>query len=185
MHKIHIDFTGFSPGETDRFIAVLFDYLKKEPEEISLEIRRENTIESFIEVPFPVSAAFRSSGSIPGNTPGTFKDHYLSGADVSPSLTSLKLPMNQVLYVLSDRHYCDFHTVSGTCRTRMNFCEAEKLLPQKLFLNCNRGILLSMAHIKGHTADSFIMSDGSCFSIRTKHKKEIIRQYESFRFLHG
>lgn len=156
MQKLQINFSGYSPKETDRLIAVLFQYLKAEKSEIHLEL---GTSKGYI-VHFPVSSC-------------------------SAEPVFFSIPANSILYVTSDRHYCDFHLKSGVRRERMNFGSVKTFLPQEEFVECNRGVLLSLNNIDEQTADAFVMSDGAHFSIRTKHKKEIIRKYESYRLLHG
>lgn len=98
--------------------------------------------------------------------------------------TLMGIPADKILYVTSDRHYCFFHLTDSIRKVRMNFRDVLRLLEGQPFLSCNRGVLLSMNHITEYRDGSFVMRDGARFSPRTKHRKEIIRQYESYRILH-
>lgn len=153
MHKLRIDPDGFSPGATDHLIESIYSFLKDEPDEIYLEIVR------------PYARTLR----IPVSPDSTGQSRFI------------EIPLRQILYAVSDRHYCEIRTTHGTRRFRIPFREIRCKLPDDLFLTCNRGVILSMPHIREQTGDFFIMSDEARFSLHIRNKKEIIRQYERFR----
>lgn len=95
------------------------------------------------------------------------------------------LAADRILYVCASGHYCLFTMQTGGRKIRMRFADVRRLLPQEEFLDCNRGVLLHMPAIRCREGNSFRMKDGALFPIRSRHKKEIIQQYEHYLLLHA
>lgn len=95
------------------------------------------------------------------------------------------LPTDRILYVCASGHYCLFTMQAGVRKVRFRFDDVRRLLPQEEFLDCNRGVLLHMPEISCREGNGFRMKDGTLFPIRSRHKKEIIQQYEHYLLLHA
>lgn len=100
-------------------------------------------------------------------------------------LSGLRLCTEKILYITSDRHYCNIRMEGGTKRVRAAFREICPLLPADEFLECNRGILVRIPAVAALDRNTIIMKDGMCFPIRVRQKKEILLQLRQYRFLHS
>lgn len=97
---------------------------------------------------------------------------------------SVQLPVNRILYILSDNNYATFQMTDAVVyRYRISFRSICELTEEfGCFLNCNRGILLNMEHIAREEADVYVMENGERFPIRRADRASIKNIYHNYQF---
>lgn len=66
-----------------------------------------------------------------------------------------------------------------------NFSQVEqKLMTQKNFLVCNRGVILNMDKVLRFDKDSIEMLDGAHLPVRQKDKSSLFAQFTQYQFRH-
>lgn len=59
----------------------------------------------------------------------------------------LRIPVWEILYVESERHYLIYHTMNQDIKVRKTMTEAERELTPLHFAKCNSGFLVNMRHV--------------------------------------
>lgn len=93
----------------------------------------------------------------------------------------LRIPYDQICYVISDGHRTIFTLDRESRSFRISFSEAAAALKGDEFLDCSRGVLLNMNHICKVQGDCFIMDDGTSFPVRRSGRRQILQQFEAYR----
>lgn len=105
--------------------------------------------------------------------------------DVRIARQTVQLPLRKIHYALSQNHFVRVVTDDGECRAVENFSQVEqKLMTQKNFLVCNRGVILNMDKVLRFDGDSIEMLDGAHLPVRQKDKSSLFAQFTQYQFRH-
>lgn len=105
--------------------------------------------------------------------------------DVRIARQTVQLPVHKIHYALSQNHFVRVVTDDGECRAVENFAQVEqKLMTQKNFLVCNRGVILNMDKVLRFDGDSIEMLDGARLPVRQKDKSSLFAQFTQYQFRH-
>lgn len=104
--------------------------------------------------------------------------------DFDSGKQSVHLPLNKIVYILSDNNYTIFGMENGReYRYRISFSNILGMLNEiNFFLHCNRGIILNMNHIVAEEQDTYKMKDGQRFPIRKLDRNAIKHIYHDYQF---
>ena len=80
----------------------------------------------------------------------------------------VKINYKDILYIVSDKNYCDIHTIDKKHTTRRTIADYASLLHRPEFLQARRGTIINAQHIKSHSRRSITMRDN--------HQVQISRQ---------
>ena len=105
--------------------------------------------------------------------------------DVRIARQTVQLPLHKIHYAVSQNHFVRVVTDDGECRAVENFTQVEqKLLLQKNFLTCNRGVILNMDKVLRFNGDCIEMLDGARLPVRQKDKTSLFAQFTQYQFRH-
>ncbi len=95
------------------------------------------------------------------------------------------VPLNRILYAVSEDHYIVFHFMDGTLeplRVRIGISEAEKLLQDSRFLRVSRSYIINMDYVEDLLDAVFQMQDGTEIPMGRRGRSELRTAYESYIF---
>lgn len=83
----------------------------------------------------------------------------------------------------TDGHYVQFHLSNTVLRVRMTFAEASALLsPYPRLLECFRGCIINLDHIRQADELNFIMDNGERVPLRRKEHRRLLQIYSDYIF---
>ncbi len=96
----------------------------------------------------------------------------------------VSLPKSKIRYAEVREKYCHIFSTDGQEYVfRSSFSQLIEKLDEPCFLQCHRSFIVNMDYIKTMEKNDFMLEDGTLIPIRTNSRTEIVRQYESYRFL--
>ena len=93
-----------------------------------------------------------------------------------------RIPVNNITFCDIDEHYSQIHLCSGqVIRVRMTFIEITALLaPYQQFLECYRGCIINMDHVKIVEEMNFLMDTSERVPYRKKERHIIRKKYSDY-----
>jgi len=95
----------------------------------------------------------------------------------------LQIPFSKILYADTANRIVRLHLENSTLEVGRDFYSTvDPLLDDSRFIECYKGIVLNMEHIKRQTDDDFILKNGEKIPISKRKKKDFIRIYTEYTF---
>lgn len=91
--------------------------------------------------------------------------------------------VDDIVYCDTDGHYVQFHLTNAMLRVRMTFAEASALLcPYPELLECYRGCIINLDHIRQADELNFFMDNGERVPLRRREHRRLLQIYSDYVF---
>jgi DNA-binding LytR/AlgR family response regulator len=122
--------------------------------------------------------------SDPGATPGMRDEKQIQSGnwfiEVKSNRTTIKVSLDDILYIESLKDYAKVVTVTRTIITKQPISSFETMLPMHDFIRIHRAFIVSLAKIESHTHGEIGINNGHLPVGRT-YKNELIKKLKTRR----
>ena len=96
---------------------------------------------------------------------------------------TLEVDTREIRYVDVQQRSAVLHTGAGSLSLSVSFSTAaERLMENRRFLLCYKGVLVNIDHIAAQEGEDFILGDGTRLPIAPRRRREILAQYRAYIF---
>lgn len=96
----------------------------------------------------------------------------------------VELPLDRIMYIISDAHGSDIYTANGVMHTTMTVEALAHSIISDAFVITKRGYMVNMAHIIRVEDHAFIMEDGKRIPLKVKQSRSLIDLFAEFQLKH-
>lgn len=96
----------------------------------------------------------------------------------------VELPLDRIMYIISDSHGSDIYTANGVMHTTMTVETLAHSITSDAFVMTKRGYMVNMAHIIRVEDHAFIMEDGKRIPLRIKQSRSLIDRFAEYQLKH-
>lgn len=99
--------------------------------------------------------------------------------EVDTEIGRLKIPVNDILYVTVDKHYCEIVCMERKIKIRKKIQQVEEELNNPLFFRCHRSYLVNLYQIDRLREDA-VMMNGDIVLVSRTNRKAMREKYGAF-----
>ena len=107
---------------------------------------------------------------------------------VNSTLGMLRLPVQTLLYIEIQGHYCLIRTINEdnpAIKIRKPLSEVLRMLPDRMFVQCHRSFVVNLMYARRVASDSIVMADGKNIPVGRDYKVQIVKRYHALFSLGG
>jgi len=90
-----------------------------------------------------------------------------------------KVPLSEIRYIESEKHYLYFHTSSEVYKMRASLDDVKGFFKENAFAEINRSLLVNLAFVEGYTATEVIVA-GETLPLSRVYKAQFLNALTSF-----
>ena len=112
----------------------------------------------------------------------TFDDFFSLKNEQKPVfvMSDLSIPMNEISYIRANGSTSSVVTKNTVYNSRKTLRDYELELSPDIFMRVNRGVLVSLIHIKRHNSGKLTMDDGEVITVSRRAHKEFLRRFTKY-----
>lgn len=90
----------------------------------------------------------------------------------------IKIPVNKIFYITSEKNYVNYHTEDGEYKERGTIIQTKKKFDGLNFVNCTAGCIVNLMHVKKVVKNDVYVHDGVLPLSRPQHKEFMSKYIE-------
>ncbi len=99
--------------------------------------------------------------------------------EIDTEMGRLRIPVQNILYVTVDKHYCELVCMDRRIKIRKNIQQIEEELNHPLFFRCHRSYLINLYQID-QLRDDAVMMNGDIVLVSRANRKAMREKYSAF-----